>query len=75
MDGVIFVERTTDAQDLAFLNQMLESEPAYEKWAIDLSGKDNFASGFGISYERVEDDVLYIKIDDDIVGNAPLPSI
>ena len=71
MDGVVFVERTTDEKDLDLLNKLIEGEPAYEKWHVDLSGKDNFGSGFGNSYEKIEDDVLYIKVDDDIVSASP----
>jgi hypothetical protein len=68
LDGVIFVERTRDPHDLAFLNKLIESENTYEKWEVELSDIDNFTSGFGSSYDRVEDNVMYVKIDDDIVG-------
>ena len=68
LDGVIFVERTQDEQDLKLLAKMLKSEPSYERWKIEMTDEDNFTSGFGNSYDRVEDDVLYVKIDDDIVS-------
>jgi hypothetical protein len=68
LDGVIFVERTRDPHDLALLNKLLESEKTYEKWEVEMGDKDNFANGFGSSYDRVEDNVMYVKIDDDIVG-------
>ncbi|KAH7129996.1 hypothetical protein B0J13DRAFT_588213 [Dactylonectria estremocensis] len=77
LDGVIFVERTKDALDLGLLHRLLESEPAYEKWHIGMAEDDQFASGFGNSYDRIEDDVLYIKMDDDIVfmEDSVIPSI
>lgn len=66
LDEVIFVERTGNEEDLALLNRLLESEPSYSRHVIDMDK----ASGFGSSYEMVEDDVLYIKIDDDIVSRT-----
>lgn len=62
------MERTRDPHDLALLNKLIESENTYEKWEVELSDIDNFTSGFGSSYDRVEDNVMYVKIDDDIVG-------
>lgn len=75
LDGVVFVERTDDKADLALLDKLIKSEPAYERWHIEMSGQDNFASGFGNSYERIEDDVLYVKMDDDIVRGDHLRNI
>lgn len=64
LDGVIWLERTSVKKDLALLDKLVENEPAYERWVVDMSG-----DGFTTSYDKVEDDVLYIKMDDDIVGN------
>ncbi|KAH7013222.1 hypothetical protein EDB80DRAFT_749022 [Ilyonectria destructans] len=77
LDGVIFVERTSDALDLDLLHRLTQSEPAYETWHIEMADDDQFSSGFGNSYDRIEDDVLYIKIDDDIVfmEDSVIPSI
>ncbi|KAF5969526.1 hypothetical protein FBULB1_10205 [Fusarium bulbicola] len=77
LDGVIFVERTKDPHDLALLKKLLESESSYEKWSVEMSDDDNFSSGFGNSYDRVEDHVMYVKIDDDIVfmEDTVIPSI
>ncbi|KAF5025769.1 hypothetical protein F66182_2102 [Fusarium sp. NRRL 66182] len=77
LDGVIFVERTQDPQDLDLLNKLLESESTYEKWHVEMSDTDNFSSGFGNSYDKVEDNVMYVKIDDDIVfmEDSVIPSI
>ncbi|OBS21170.1 hypothetical protein FPOA_07508 [Fusarium poae] len=77
LDGVIFVERTKDPQDLALLQRLLESEDTYQKWQVEMSDEDNFSSGFGNSYDQVEDDIMYVKIDDDIVfmEDSVIPSI
>jgi hypothetical protein len=66
LDGVIFLQRTDDADDLKFLKKLLASEPAYEKWDIDMS-----EGGFASSYDRIQDDVMYVKMDDDIVRTPP----
>ncbi|TFB00788.1 hypothetical protein CCMA1212_007443 [Trichoderma ghanense] len=72
LDGVIFLQRTTDADDLKFLKKLLASEPAYEKWEIDMS-----EGGFASSYDRIQDDVMYVKMDDDIVyiEDSAIPSV
>ncbi|KAL6789796.1 hypothetical protein J3E68DRAFT_86980 [Trichoderma sp. SZMC 28012] len=62
LDGVIFVVRTKDAANLALLDKMVASEPAYERMQVDLKSK-----GYTSSYEFIQDDVMYIKMDDDIV--------
>ncbi|RGP79640.1 hypothetical protein FLONG3_2194 [Fusarium longipes] len=77
LDGVIFVERTKDHHDLALLEKLLKSEDTYQRWQIEMSDADNFSNGFANSYDRVEDDVIYVKIDDDIVfmEDSVIPSI
>ncbi|KAL7792782.1 hypothetical protein V8C43DRAFT_282440 [Trichoderma afarasin] len=62
LDGVIFVVRTKDAANLALLDKMMASEPAYERLEVNLKSK-----GYTSSYEFIQDDVMYIKMDDDIV--------
>jgi len=63
------VERTKDPQDLALLEKLMKSEDAYERWQIEMPDEDNFSNGFADSYDRVEDNVMYVKIDDDIVSS------
>ncbi|KAI1072315.1 hypothetical protein LB507_003405 [Fusarium sp. FIESC RH6] len=77
LDGVIFVERTKDPLDLALLEKLIKSEDTYEKWQIDMPDDDNFTNGFANSYDRIEDNVMYVKIDDDIVfmEDSVIPSI
>ncbi|KFA46078.1 hypothetical protein S40293_07747 [Stachybotrys chartarum IBT 40293] len=72
LDGVIFLVRTKDSADLAVLDRMLEEEPDYVQWSVDLKH-----DGFATSYELIEDDVLYIKMDDDIVfvEDSAIPSL
>ncbi|KAI5459386.1 hypothetical protein BGZ63DRAFT_360853 [Mariannaea sp. PMI_226] len=77
LDGVIFVKRTNDPKDLALLDRLIDSDPDYEKWHVEMGRSNQYSSGFGHSYERIEDDVLYVKIDDDIVfmEDSAIPSI
>lgn len=72
LDGIIFLQRTHDKEDLAILDKLIEGEPDYEKWEIDIS-----ETGYATSYEKIEDDVLYVKMDDDIVfiEDTVIPSI
>ena len=63
LDGVIIVVRTTKKPDLALLDKMLESEPDYIRWDIDMGDP----RGYAAAYDRIQDDILYIKMDDDIV--------
>lgn len=62
LDGVIFLQRTDKEKDIKFLEKLLASEPDYEKWDIDMDG-----DGYASAYDHIQDDVLYVKMDDDIV--------
>ncbi|KAH8121914.1 hypothetical protein FP744_10002925 [Trichoderma asperellum] len=72
LDGVIFLQRTKKEKDIKFLEKLLASEPDYEKWDIDMS-----EGGYASSYDLIQDDVLYVKMDDDIVyiEDSVIPSI
>lgn len=61
LDEVLWLQRTDDVYDRALLNEMINSEPLYAKTTPD--DKDGYAS----AYDDVQDDVLYVKIDTDIV--------
>ena len=65
LDGVIWLERTTNRADLALLSKLIDGEPDYVRWKVDLDDGEGYAS----SYDQVEDDTLYIKMDDDIVSS------
>ncbi|KAG8408202.1 hypothetical protein J3459_018069 [Metarhizium acridum] len=63
LDEVVWLQRTSNKQDLALLDRLLESEPQYSRQIIDDANAYDFAS----SYNIIEDGNMYIKIDDDIV--------
>jgi hypothetical protein len=65
LDGVIWLERTTNRADLALLSKLIDGEPDYVRWKVDLNDGEGYAS----SYDQAEDDTLYIKMDDDIVSS------
>lgn len=51
-------------EDLALLDRLLESEPGYSRQIIDDANAHDFAS----SYNLIDNDNMYIKIDDDVVS-------
>lgn len=63
LDEVIWLERTENSHDLAFLDKLIASEPAYSKQKVELTAGGGYAS----AYDKIDDDVLYVKIDTDIV--------
>lgn len=68
LDGVIWLQRTNNTADLALLDKLIASEPLYERWIVDsIDTTPNDLRDYATSYDRIQDDVLYIKIDDDIV--------
>lgn len=67
LDGVIFVERTTNSFDVAFLEELLLSEPDYKRWKIKRPNQNRRKGDYSSAYDRIENNVMYIKIDDDIV--------
>lgn len=73
LDGVIFVGRTTDPFDLAFLEELLLSEPDYHRWKIKRPNQSRRKGDYSVAYERIQDNVMYIKIDDDIVRGSISP--
>ncbi|OAA34324.1 hypothetical protein NOR_08540 [Metarhizium rileyi] len=64
LDEVIWLQRTSDEEDLTLLDRLLESEPQYSRRTID-GGAD--AHNFANSYDVIDNDYMYIKIDDDVV--------
>ena len=77
LDGVIFVERATDPMDLAFLDHLLDSEPDYQRWKIRRPNQTRRKGDYSAAYEKIEDETMYIKIDDDIVfiEDSVIPSL
>jgi hypothetical protein len=69
LDEVIFLARTQDEDDLAFLENIVEHEPLFTRRNVSTYDKE-----YGSAYDLCEDDVMYIKIDDDIVSlHRPRP--
>jgi hypothetical protein len=63
LDEVIFLARTQNEEDLDWLDQLVASEPLYIRQDVSTYGGE-----YASSYDLIEDDVMYIKIDDDIVS-------
>lgn len=64
LDRVIFTVRTEDPDDLAYLEELLESHSRYSKY-IPGPGYKRYVG----SWEAVRDpEAIYIKIDDDVVS-------
>lgn len=63
------MQRTDDKKDLAFLDKLIQSEPLYQRWRVDVSDRAK-EKGYAPSYDHIEDHVMYIKMDDDIVSPA-----
>lgn len=61
LDQVIWAERTEVKEDLAFLDKIIESDTDYTRILIQPG------HGYSTAYDSIEDDVLYVKIDTDIV--------
>ncbi|KAF1812208.1 hypothetical protein P152DRAFT_397454 [Eremomyces bilateralis CBS 781.70] len=72
LDEVIFLARTNNKEDLAWLDGLLATTKAYRKQPVVPLGRD-----YSNAYDLCEDDVMYIKIDDDVVfiEDSAIPSI
>jgi hypothetical protein len=62
LDEVVFIARTTNPDDLAWLDLLLTTEPAYSRMNVTFKDKD-----YRSAYDNVRNGTMYIKIDDDIV--------
>ncbi|KAL9575914.1 MAG: hypothetical protein Q9212_007567 [Teloschistes hypoglaucus] len=69
LDEIIFLVRTDDADDLAYLDEIVADTPGYTR--RDLSDGDDGGRAskitYGQAWEVVEKGTMYIKIDDDIM--------
>ncbi len=67
LDEIVFLARTDDVDDLAFLDRLVRATPGYSK--NDLGGgrasRVTYGQAWGMAVER---GVMYVKIDDDIVS-------
>ncbi|KAL8779406.1 MAG: hypothetical protein Q9194_001455, partial [Teloschistes cf. exilis] len=69
LDGIIFLVRTDDADDLAYLDEIVADTPGYARRDLSDVGDGRRASKitYGQAWEVVERGIMYIKIDDDIM--------
>jgi hypothetical protein len=63
LDHVIFIARTYNQEDLAYLDEIIADEPLFVRRNID-----DKKEGYIAAWDFVEKGVMYIKIDDDIVS-------
>lgn len=72
LDEVVFITRTNDLADLLWLDARVAGVPQYRRQMVSFEYKD-----YSGAYDEIEPDVLYIKIDDDIVfiEDTAIPSI
>jgi hypothetical protein len=66
LDEVHWVQNTDKKDDLAYLDEILASQPRYKK--IDLSAEGVGFIGYGFAWGHLERGNLYLKIDDDVVS-------
>ncbi|KAI4289861.1 MAG: hypothetical protein L6R35_000863 [Caloplaca aegaea] len=62
LSEIIFLARTDDVDDLAYLDELVESTPGYTR--RDVGGK----ATYGQAWEVVQRGVMYVKVDDDVVS-------
>ncbi|KAF2090726.1 hypothetical protein K490DRAFT_34927 [Saccharata proteae CBS 121410] len=62
LDEVIFLARTSNEEDLAWLDRIVSEEPAYTRVDLKFEGID-----YATAYDICEAGTMYIKMDDDLV--------
>jgi hypothetical protein len=62
LDEIMFVIKTTIADDLAYLDELIGTSKSYKKQTID-----DPKGPHGLAWTIVERGVMYVKIDDDVV--------
>lgn len=63
LDQVLFVTRTTNVEDLEWLDQLIPTSKSYKKRILADPGIN-----FGMTWDIFERGKMYLKIDDDVVG-------
>ena len=63
LDGIIFVVKTEVPEDLAYLEELLASNPSYTAQYQHQGGFD-----YSQMWNSCEKGVMYVKIDDDVVS-------
>ncbi|KAL8688437.1 MAG: hypothetical protein Q9218_005656, partial [Villophora microphyllina] len=67
LDEIIFLVRTDDVDDLAYLNQLVANTAGYTRRNLTNSNGRASKITYGQAWEVVERGTMYIKIDDDIM--------
>lgn len=69
LDEIRFIVKTTNADDLAYLDELLQTSKSYKRQTVD-----DPKGLHGLAWEVVKRGVMYVKIDDDVVfiGNSTL---
>ncbi|KAL1616260.1 hypothetical protein SLS54_008553 [Diplodia seriata] len=62
LDEVVFLARTDNEEDLAWLDGLVAREPAYTRKNLQFDGID-----YTTAYDICENGTMYIKMDDDLV--------
>lgn len=70
LDEVIFIVRTDDVEDLAYLEDLLKTSSSYSRHNLADGNKKSGKVSYGRAWEVVERGTMYIKIDDDIVSET-----
>jgi hypothetical protein len=63
LDEVIWLARTQEQDALEWIDDLVKNEPLYTLGKVPTYGGE-----FASSYDLCQDDVMYIKIDDDIAS-------
>ena len=67
LDEVIWLARTQEQDAIDWIHDLVKNEPLYTLGEVPTYGGE-----FASSYDLCQDDVMYIKIDDDIVSCSGL---
>ncbi len=70
LDQVLFVVKTTDVEDLKWLDQLVNTSDSYTRFDLP-----NINVNFGQVWDIFERGIMYVKIDDDVVRISPLHSV
>ena len=68
LDEVIFLARTDNQEDLAYLDELVETSAGYSRRNVTENNEHASKVTYGATWDDVERGTMYIKIDDDIVS-------
>ncbi|KAL9043907.1 MAG: hypothetical protein Q9214_002920 [Letrouitia sp. 1 TL-2023] len=71
LDEVIFLARTDDVDDLAWLDQLVTTSDGYTRHNLTENNENASKVSYGGTWDIVERGTLYVKFDDDIMYIAP----